>query len=353
MTNAPSIYELGGTVMGRFSRALSGHELSAQARILLVIGLVVVALLMLKLVRHVSEAMIHRIEASKSKLNLAPHKPKYITLTRLIGSAITFVIYFFGIGFILQELGVNLTAYLASATVIGLAISFGSQGLVQDIVIGLTLIFSDAMEVGDLVEVAGTINIVIGRVGEIGLRFTKLINFYNQEVFVPNRTINNVSRFPLGGIYAYADIQIPLAADQAQAVQAIQEIAAGMWGQFGAIILSQPVVGPVETAPGGRWHFLRVHFKIWPGQGGLIEITFRQQIISAMRAFCPTYADWQVPVTYRAVSAARNVKEAGLIPGRVSPHGGSDRAGAELHGGSHANGGEPGLSNPPSNERQS
>jgi small conductance mechanosensitive channel len=337
---------MGGTVMGRFSRSLSGHELSAQARILLVIGLAGAALLMLKLVRHVSESVIHRIEASKSHRDLTTHKPKYITLTRLVGSAITFVIYFVGIGFILQELGVNLTAYLASATVIGLAISFGSQGLVQDIVMGLTLIFSDAMEVGDLVEVAGTINIVIGRVGEIGLRFTKLINFYNQEVFIPNRTINNVSRFPLGGIYAYADIQIPLAADQAKAVLAIREIAAGMWGQFGAIILSQPVVGPVETAPGGRWHFLRVHFKIWPGQGGLIEITFRQQIISAMRTFCPTYADWQVPVTYRAVSAAKNVPVAGLVHSRVLPHGASAGAGADLSADARAVGGEPGLSKP-------
>jgi small conductance mechanosensitive channel len=223
-------------------------------------------------------------------------------------SAVTFVIYFFGFGLILQELGVNLTAYLASATVIGLAISFGSQGLVQDIVIGLTLIFSDAMEVGDLVEVAGTITIVIGRVEEIGLRFTKLINFYNQEVFVPNRTISNVSRFPLGGIYAYADIQIPLAADQTKAAEAIKQIAAGMWGQFGAIILSEPVVGPVEKATGGSWNFLRVHFKIWPGQGSLIETTFRQEIISSMRTFSPTYADWQVPVTYRAVTAAKSTK---------------------------------------------
>ena len=102
-------------------------------------------------------------------------------------------------GLVLQEFGVNLTAYLASASVVGLAISFGSQGLVQDIVIGLTLIFWDAMDVGDMVEITGTTN-VIGRVEEIGLRFTKLINFYNQEVFVPNRTIANVSRFPHGGV---------------------------------------------------------------------------------------------------------------------------------------------------------
>lgn len=294
--------------MGRVSRHIFGHESSAGTLILLIVGLAIVAHLALKFIRYVSESVIRKIQVPKPNRNIFTHKPKFITITRLIVSAVTFIIYFFGFGLILQELGVNLTAYLASATVIGLAISFGSQGLVQDIVIGLTLIFSDAMEVGDLVEVAGVITIVIGRVEEIGLRFTKLINFYNQEVFVPNRTISNVSRFPLGGIYAYADIQIPLAADQTKAVEAIKQIAAGMWGQFGAIILSEPVVGPVEKAAGGSWKFLRVHFKIWPGQGSLIETTFRQQIVSSMRIFSPTYADWQVPVTYRAVTAAKNVK---------------------------------------------
>jgi small conductance mechanosensitive channel len=311
MTNASSFSELvttGETVMGRVSRHIFGHESSAGTLILLIVGLAIVAHQALKFIRYVSESVIRKIQVPKPNRNIFTHKPKFITITRLIVSAVTFIIYFFGFGLILQELGVNLTAYLASATVIGLAISFGSQGLVQDIVIGLTLIFSDAMEVGDLVEVAGVITIVIGRVEEIGLRFTKLINFYNQEVFVPNRTISNVSRFPLGGIYAYADIQIPLAADEIKAVEAIKQIAAGMWGQFGAIILSEPVVGPVEKAAGGSWKFLRVHFKIWPGQGSLIESTFRQQIVSSMRIFSPTYADWQVPVTYRAVTAAKNVK---------------------------------------------
>ena len=321
----------GETLMGRLYHYFSGQESTAFARILLIIGLALTALLALGFIRRICDGVIHKIEGDKSVHANFNHKPKYITLTRLIGSGLAFLIYFLSFGFVLQELGVNLTAYLASATVIGLAISFGSQGLVQDIVIGLTLIFSDTMEVGDLVEVAGTITIVIGRVEEIGLRFTKLINFYNQEVFVPNRTINNVSRYPLGGIYAYADIQIPLGADPAKAVHAIEEIASGMWGQFGAIILSRPVVGPVETTPGGRWSFLRVHFKIWPGQGGLIENTFRQQIISAMRSFSPSYADWQVPVTYRAVTAANIAKTTNPVHGRVTPHVSFVLAGANLN----------------------
>ena len=174
----------------------------------------------------------------------------------------------------------------------------------QDVVISLTLIFSDTMDVGDMVEIAGTV-VVMGRVEEIGLRFTTLRNFYNQIVFIPNRTIANVSRFPHGGVFAYADIQIPTGVDRDKAVQAIGNTARGMWAQFGAIILSEPVIGPVETAPGGGWDFVRVHFKIWPGQGNLNETTFRQQMVSAMKTYSPNYAEWQVPVTYRAMTAAK------------------------------------------------
>jgi small conductance mechanosensitive channel len=130
-------------------------------------------------------------------------------------------------------------------------------------------------------------------------------NFFNQVVFIPNRTIANVSRYPYGGIYAYADVQIPAALDQEKAVAIIGSVAQGMWEQFGAIILSQPEISSVETVREGGWRFVRVHFKIWPGQGSLIETTFRSQMVSAMKALQPNYNDWQVAVTYRAMSALK------------------------------------------------
>jgi small-conductance mechanosensitive channel len=157
------------------------------------------------------------------------------------------------------------------------------------------------MDVGDTVDL---MNGVIGRVERIGLRFTKVINFYNQEIFVPNRAISNVSRFPHGGILAYADVQIPAKADQQKVAETIQSVAKGVWSQFGAIILSEPVFGEVETTA-SNWNFLRVQFKIWPGQNSLIETTFRQQMVSAMKSFDSAYADWQVVVTYRAMAPAK------------------------------------------------
>ena len=291
--------------MGRLYAHFSSGGSSPGTRLALIVVLAVLVHLTVKAIQFISEWIIRKSHSQRSRLDFVTHQPKFITLIQLLANAATFCLYFFAMGLVLQELGVDLTHYLASASIIALAISFGSQGLVQDVVIGLTLIFSDAMDMGDMVEIAGTV-VVIGRVEEIGLRFTKLRNFYNQVIFVPNRNIANVSRFLHGGLLVYADVQIPAEADRDKAVQSIQNTSTGMWIQFGAIILEEPVIGPVETVTGGGWEYVRVHFKVWPGQGSLIETTFRQQVIFAMKSFSPNYADWQVPVTYRAVTSARH-----------------------------------------------
>ena len=307
-TAIPPPAQIHETVIGRIYSDFFVHESSMAMRILIIIFMAILAHVAVKGLHRVSEWLLIRSHRQKGPLGVVTQRPKFDTVTRLMVSGIAFLIYFLAIGLVLQEFGFSLTAYLASASVVGLAISFGSQGLVQDIVIGLTLIFWDAMDVNDLVEIGGPTTTVVGRVEEIGMRFTKLVNFFNQKVFIPNRTIGNVSRFPHGGVDAYADPQIPTGADQPKAAQIVENIAVGMWAQFGAIILAEPIIGKVETAEGGSWNFVRVHFKIWPGQGSLIETTFRQEVVKAMKAVDPQYADWQVPVTYRAGTTSKNLR---------------------------------------------
>jgi len=304
----PPLAQSHDTVASRIYSHFFVHESSTGMRILIIVLMAILAHVTVKVIRYISEWLLIRSHGQKGRLGVVAQKPKFATVARLIVSGIIFVIYFAAIGLIFQEVGFSLTAYLASASVVGLAISFGSQGLVQDIVIGLTLIFWDAMDVNDMVEITGSTNSVIGRVEEIGMRFTKVVNFYNQKVFIPNRTIGNVSRFPHGGVDAYADAQVPSGAEQRKGAQIIASVAVGMWAQFGAIILAEPIVGEAQTAQGGSWSFVRVHFKIWPGQGSLIETTFRQEVVKAMKALDPKYADWQVPVTYRAGTNARSLK---------------------------------------------
>ena len=228
------------------------HSTPVAVHVGLIVALAFVVHLLVKLVHAVSEWLVQKHSDQKLSFGFVAEKPKFVTLIHLIASAVTFVIYFLTVGVILIAVfhfnDTFFKTYLSSAAVLGLALSFGLQGLVQDVVTGVTLILSDAIEVGDIVDLSG----VIGRVELIGLRFTKVVNFFNQEIFVPNRNIANVARFPQGGVYAYADIQFSTEADSEQVTALIREVADGVWTQFGAIIINKPEISEREVAaPGG------------------------------------------------------------------------------------------------------
>lgn len=291
------------TMLGYLSTLLFKEHSSAASRILLVLLAAVLAHVLIWIIGYTSEWLVETSHKSKRRLWSVAKKPKFVTLIRLAANTATSAVYFVAIGLILEEAGVNLAAYLASASIVGLAISFGSQSLVQDMVVGLTLLFSDAMDVDDTVEIAGAV-VVVGRVQEIGLRFTKVVNLYNQVVFIPNRTIANVSKYPEGGVFAYADIQIPAGAERDKTTATIKSVVESMQNQFGAIILEAGILEPVQSSGHEAWRFVRVRFKIWPGQGALIETTFRQRILRALQVFDPNYAEWEVPVFYRALHSS-------------------------------------------------
>jgi small conductance mechanosensitive channel len=216
------------------------------------------------------------------------------TVVTLATSAIVFSIYFGGLGFILAVYGVDLKAYFASASIIGLAVGFGSQGLVQDVVTGLTVIFSDLFDVGDMIEIGGQ----SGVVRRVGMRFTVIVNSFGAEVFIPNRTIANVINYPRGYVRAIVDITLP--GDEALAgriEEAATAIVTGTAEQFPGILMTTPSIEGRQRTSTGK-HFLRVKFRIWPGRGGPIETTFKQELLQALKAIDPTYADWMVAINY-------------------------------------------------------
>jgi len=276
----------------------------AAIQIAVIVCLAILAHFLVRLFQFLGDWMIRKSAAKKSRVGFVTHQPKFVTLTGLITSALTLVIYSIALGFILSVLGMNtkqfVATYLATASVVGFAVGFGSQGLVQDVITGLTLIFTDTLEVGDMVDVSGQ----VGRVEKVGLRFTELRNFNNQQVFLSNRNIANIARFPRGGIHAYVDVQIPANADRGKVVETVKQNAHGMWEQFNAIIMREPETSDVQSAKIGMSEFIRVEFKMWPGQGGLVETTFRQRLLTALKQFDPNYADWMVVVTYRATELA-------------------------------------------------
>ena len=140
------------------------------------------------------------------------------TIKSLATSVFNYIMYFIIVTVVLSILGVNVTSILALAGVGGIAISFGAQTLVKDIISGMFIWMEGSITVGDVV----TINGLSGVVESIAIR-TTVVRDYNGNIYViPNgdiRTITNMSR---DFKRAIVDIRCPYEADQARIVRILE-----------------------------------------------------------------------------------------------------------------------------------
>lgn len=265
----------------------SMFEASPQyLRIFMLAGVAVLAHLLVVIIRRLSTALLHSVSDRRYR--------KLRSIGTLATSIAMFVVYFLALGLILRDFGVSLTAYLASASVLGLAIGFGSQGVVQDVVTGLTFIFSDLVDVGDLVEISGQTGIV----RSISMRFVELQNAMGASVFIPNRTISNVINYPRG--YVRCIVDVTLKGDE-QAKQAAAKTAVSLmqaaYQQFPGILMTEPS-DEGRIALGSGKEILRLKFRIWPNRGQPIETSYVQELTAALRRADPDYQPWMIAVTY-------------------------------------------------------
>ena len=255
-------------------------------RVIFIIAVVIAAHVIVVIVRKLGTrtmSALHKTSFAKAR-----------SIFSLLNSIAIFVLYFAAIGFILKEFGVSLTAYLASASVLGLAVGFGSQGLVQDVVTGLTLIFSDLVDIGDMVEISGQTGIV----QTIGMRFTILKNHLGAEVYIPNRTITTVINYPRGYVRCLVDITLSAKSELAdQMEEKIANIVTASFEQLPGLFITPPSSeGLIKTKSGKE--FLRIKFRIWPGRGNALETALKPEIVQTLKQMDSNYAEWMVTVNY-------------------------------------------------------
>lgn len=273
--------------------AASLDQFGIPARIALLVLIAVTIHLVVILVRRLAE---HATTGARFRT-----QKKVRSVITLASSGMVFGLYFFALGLVLQEMNVSLTAYLASASVIGLAVAFGSQGIVQDVVMGVTIIFSDLLDVGDLVEIAGQ----TGKVKKITMRYVQLENALGAEVFIPNRTINNVVNYPRGYIRCLVDVTL-LGTESEKA--AMEKMATsdmqGIFEQFPGILLTEPSIVGREKFSNDK-EVLRLKFRIWPNRGQPIETTFVKNLVADLKTVKESYQDWMVTVFYEVEKQER------------------------------------------------
>ena len=109
------------------------------------------------------------------------------TLALLIASILKYTLMILSVFLVLSAWGVKTSALLASAGILGLAISFGAQSLIADMLSGLFIIFEHQFAVGDVIEVDG----YRGKVLEIGIRTTKVQSLLGEIKIINNSDIRN------------------------------------------------------------------------------------------------------------------------------------------------------------------
>jgi len=117
--------------------------------------------------------------------------PRSLTIGKLISSISKYAIWFVVTMIIFSELEIDVTAFIASAGVLGLAIGFGAQLIVKDFISGFFIIFEESFNVGDVIE----IDSFKGTVLDLGFRTTKLKDWKGDIKIVRNGDINSLINF--------------------------------------------------------------------------------------------------------------------------------------------------------------
>ena len=218
------------------------------ASALRVAGAVAIALLLWWVLRLI----IRRIERSLGQPQpgaLTVHEQRtrtLVSLLRSVGRAIIFVIFLF---MLMSAVGMDLGPLLAGAGVVGLAISFGAQSLVKDVISGLFILIENQFGVGDVIRIEG----VSGAVERMTLRVVALRDVHGVVHIVPNGQITKVSNLTRTWARVVLDVGVAYREDTDHVTAVMREVGESLWDdeEWRALLVEAPEVPGIESFDSG------------------------------------------------------------------------------------------------------
>lgn len=141
------------------------------------------------------------------------------TLETLVVSVFTYALIFMAFVAVFGLFSIDIRGLLAGAGIVGLAIGFGAQGLVNDVVTGFFILLEKQLDVGDYI----TTGAFTGIVEDVELRTTKVRGFDGTLHYIPNRLITSVSNHSRGNMRALVDFNVPSTPKVEEALEIIKE----------------------------------------------------------------------------------------------------------------------------------
>lgn len=221
---------------------------------------IIIILVVVKIALSVINKLIEKsLTPLKKSKNYKKRISRANTLIPLLQSVSKYVIYFISGVMVLRELGVDTTAIIASAGVVGLAIGFGAQSLVKDVLSGAFLLFEGIISVGDSVTVgehSGTVEVV-------GLRNIHLRKFSGELRVIPYGEVTSFGNFNKGYMRAIVEVGIAYEQDVERGMKALEEIA-NKWAEENKDIVLEPPIVQGVLSLGSSDVTLRIAIKVKP-----------------------------------------------------------------------------------------
>ena len=209
----------------RFWRNLSENALNS----LIQIGGILVAYLLLRfLLYRLIDGVLVRLLAHETRFGVSEERRGRLqTLQGLSKSIVGYVLFFvFGVLF-LKALGFDIMPFITTASVIGVAVAFGSQKLVKDVISGFFIIIDNLFVVGDTV----TIGTTTGQVTEMGMRVTRLLDTGGRIVIISNGDIGTVTNLSRNPVIDFVEIAVAAAADLNKVVSILNAAGEALYAQ--------------------------------------------------------------------------------------------------------------------------
>lgn len=197
---------------------------------------------------------------------------RYRTVLRLLKSIVGYVVYFIAGVACLSVVGINITGLIAGAGVVGLAIGFGAQSLVKDVITGFFIIFEDQFGVGDYIRLTN----IEGTVLEIGLRTTKIKGAGGEINIVPNGSITEVINYSINNSTAIIDVSVAYSSDINKAEELIIDYLRTL-PQKDENIVGEPTLLGVQSVVGAEV-VLRISVETLPMQHFGISRMIRRDV---------------------------------------------------------------------------
>ncbi|WP_460417833.1 mechanosensitive ion channel family protein [Planifilum fimeticola] len=206
-------------------------------------------------------------------------RKKALTLSKLIKSFARYAIYFVAALTLLFNIGIDPTPVLASAGILGLAIGFGAQNLVRDLISGFFIIFEDQMEVGDYVQINGKIS---GTVEEIGIRVTKIREWNQRLHYLSNGEIHHVANYNRVQMRPLVSVTVPYESDAERVERILNEVCEEIGRRYAPHLVEKPsIYGVTDLGESGVQYTLMALSH--PDQYWLIERELRRAVVIAFQ----------------------------------------------------------------------